>query len=129
MILLWQFVYYLTVGPICYAIIGEISSTRLRNKSVCLSRITYYIAQIICNVVNPYMLNPTAGNWRGKTGFFWGFWAFIFFVWTWFRLPETKDKTFEELDILFARGIKARDFGSYKVDAYVEGEGSLTKNA
>ncbi|UKZ72402.1 hypothetical protein TrVFT333_000031 [Trichoderma virens FT-333] len=129
MVLLWQFVYYLTVGPICYAIIGEVSSTRLRNKSVCLSRITYYIAQIICNVVNPYMLNPTAGNWRGKTGFFWAFWAFIFFVWTWFRLPETKDKTFEELDILFARGIKAREFASYKVDAYIEGEEKVTKNA
>ncbi|EHK20217.1 uncharacterized protein TRIVIDRAFT_68782 [Trichoderma virens Gv29-8] len=129
MVLLWQFVYYLTVGPICYAIIGEVSSTRLRNKSVCLSRITYYIAQIICNVVNPYMLNPTAGNWRGKTGFFWAFWAFIFFVWTWFRLPETKDKTFEELDILFARGIKAREFASYKVDAYIEGEEKVAKNA
>lgn len=129
MILLWQLVYYLSVGPICYAIIGEVSSTRLRNKSVCLSRITYYIAQIICNVVNPYMLNPTAGNWRGKTAFFWGFWAFLFFVWTWFRLPETKDKTFEELDILFARGIKAREFASYKVDAYVEGEESLTRSS
>ncbi|KAF3057548.1 Maltose permease MAL31 [Trichoderma lentiforme] len=129
MILLWLLVYYMTVGPICYAIIGEVSSTRLRNKSVCLSRIVYYIAQIICNVVNPYMLNPTAGDWRGKTAFFWGFWAFVFFVWTWFRLPETKDKTFEELDILFARGIKAREFASYKVDAYVEGEESLSKNA
>lgn len=128
MILLWLLVYYMTVGPICYAIIGEVSSTRLRNKSVCLSRIVYYIAQIICNVVNPYMLNPTAGDWRGKTAFFWGFWAFVFFVWTWFRLPETKDKTFEELDILFARGIKAREFASYKVDAYVEGEESLSKN-
>lgn len=55
LMLAWLFVYYLTVGPICYAIIGETSSTRLRNKSVCLSRITYYIAQIICNVINPYM--------------------------------------------------------------------------
>ncbi|KAM0447602.1 hypothetical protein ACHAO4_008929 [Trichoderma viride] len=128
MVLLWQFVYYVTVGPICYAIISEVSSTRLRNKSVCLSRIVYYIAQIICNVVNPYMLNPTAGNWRGKTGFFWGFWAFVFFVWTWFRLPETKDKTFEELDILFASGVKAREFASHKVDAYVDRGKNLTKD-
>lgn len=68
--LVWLLVYYLMVGPICYAIIGETLSTCLRNKSVCLSRIAYYISQIICNVINPYMLNPTAGNWRGKTGFF-----------------------------------------------------------
>ncbi|KAH8772001.1 maltose permease MAL31 [Diaporthe sp. PMI_573] len=121
MMLGWLGVYYLTVGPICYAIISEISSTRLRNKSVCLSRIAYYMAQIICNVINPYMLNPTAGDWRGKTGFFWGGCAFMFFLWTFFRLPETKDKTFEELDILFAHGIKASKFASYKVDAYAEG--------
>lgn len=127
MMLIWLLVYYLTVGPICYAIISEVSSTRLRNKTVCLSRIAYYIAQIICNVVNPYMLNPTAGDWGGKTGFFWGGCAFVFLVWTWFRLPETKDKTFEELDILFARGVKAREFKEYRVDAYVEGEESLTK--
>ncbi|KAI8192147.1 hypothetical protein KHU50_013201 [Colletotrichum sp. SAR 10_65] len=127
MMLAWLAVYYLTVGPICYAIISEVSSTRLRNKSVCLSRITYYVAQIICNVINPYMLNPTAGGWKGKTAFFWGGCAFVFFIWTYFRLPETKGKTFEELDILFARGVKASDFASYKVDAYAGGEEALTK--
>ncbi|KAF7555156.1 hypothetical protein G7Z17_g2383 [Cylindrodendrum hubeiense] len=127
MMLLWLGVYYMTVGPVCYAIIAEVSSTRLRNKSICLSRITYYIAQIICNVINPYMLNPTAGDWKGKTDFFWGGCAFVFFIWTFFRLPETKGKTFEELDILFARGVKTREFAKYKVDAYAEGEDVLTK--
>ncbi|RAL08039.1 sugar transporter [Aspergillus homomorphus CBS 101889] len=126
MMLIWLLVYYLTVGPICYAIISETSSTRLRSKSVCLSRITYYIAQIVCNVVNPYMLNPTAGDWKGKTGFFWAGWALLFFIWTYFRLPETKGKTFEELDILFARKISARKFAKYRVDAYTEGEQALS---
>ncbi|KXH56741.1 alpha-xylosidase [Colletotrichum salicis] len=128
MMLGWLGVYYLTVGPICYAIISEVSSTRLRNKSVCLSRIAYYIAQIICNVINPYMLNPTAGDWRGKTGFFWGGCAFVYFIWTFFRLPETKDKTFEELILLFARRIKASKFASYKVDAYASGDEVLAKD-
>ncbi|KAK8129412.1 hypothetical protein PG999_001792 [Apiospora kogelbergensis] len=127
LMLLWLFTYYLTVGPICYAIIGETSATRLRTKSVCLSRIVYYAAQIVCNVVNPYMLNPTAGDWKGKTGFFWGGMAFLFFVWTYFRLPEMRGKTFEELDILFARGVRTRDFAKTRVDAYVEGDEALTK--
>ncbi|RSL58606.1 hypothetical protein CEP54_007666 [Fusarium duplospermum] len=100
MMLLWLGVYYLTVGPVCYAIISEVSSTRLRNKSICLSRIVYYVAQIICNVINPYMLNPTAGDWRGKTGFFWAGCAFVFF---------------------------AREFADYRVDAYAEGGDVLTK--
>ncbi|KAF5652231.1 putative maltose permease [Fusarium sp. NRRL 25303] len=126
MMLIWLGVYYMTVGPVCYAIISEVSSTRLRNKSVCVSRIAYYIAQIICNVVNPYMLNPTAGNWRGKTGFFWGGCSFVFFIWTFFRLPETKNKTFEELDLLFANNVATREFAKYKVDAYAEDDNVLT---
>ncbi|UZP37784.1 hypothetical protein NXS19_005600 [Fusarium pseudograminearum] len=126
MMLIWLGVYYMTVGPICYAIISEVSSTRLRAKTVCVSRIAYYIAQIICNVINPYMLNPTAGDWRGKTGFFWGGCCFFFFIWTFFRLPETKNKTFEELDILFAHRVKTREFSKYKVDAYAEDDRTFT---
>ncbi|KAM0350892.1 hypothetical protein ACHAP4_009799 [Fusarium culmorum] len=126
MMLIWLGVYYMTVGPICYAIISEVSSTRLRAKTVCVSRIAYYIAQIICNVINPYMLNPTAGDWRGKTGFFWGGCCFFFFIWTFFRLPETKNKTFEELDILFAHRVKTREFSRYKVDAYAEDDRAIT---
>ncbi|KAF3040654.1 hypothetical protein E8E12_001143 [Didymella heteroderae] len=96
----WLAIYHLTVGPMCYAIITEVSSTRLRSKSVCLSRIAYYIANIICNVTNPYMLNPAAGNRK----------ALLFFIWTFFRLPETKGRSFEEIDILFAQSVRARDF-------------------
>lgn len=66
----WLLIYYLTVGPICYAIIEEVPSTRLRSRSVCLSRIAYYIAQIITNVVNSFMLNPTEAGWNGKTAFY-----------------------------------------------------------
>ncbi|KAL3485819.1 general substrate transporter [Aspergillus germanicus] len=118
----WLGIYYTTVGPICYAIISEVSSTRLRNKSVCLSRIAYYVAQIVSNSVNAEMLNPTAGNWRGKTGFFWGGCSLVLFAWSFFRLPETRGRTFEELDILFAGKVPTRKFKGFVVDAY-EGEG------
>ena len=39
-------------------------------------------------------------------------------VWAYFRLPETKGRTYEELDILFAQKITARKFASTHVDAY-----------
>jgi SP family general alpha glucoside:H+ symporter-like MFS transporter len=68
------------------------------------------------------MLNPTSGDWKGKTGFFWGGCAFAFFIWTFFRLPETKGRTFEELDILFANRVRTREFRKYEVDAYDQSE-------
>ncbi|KAH0342929.1 general substrate transporter, partial [Aureobasidium melanogenum] len=127
MMLLWLLIYYLTVGPICYAIVGETSATRLRNKSVCLARIAYYIANITCGAVNPYLLNPTALNWKGKTGFFWAGTTLIFLIWTFFRLPECKGRTYEELDVLFANKVKTREFKKFNVNVYAEDGETLVK--
>lgn len=118
--IIWLFTFSLTVGPMGWAIPPEVSSTRLRSKTICLARNTYYIAIVVANVIEPYMMNPTAWNWRGKTGFFWFSFAFCVFVWGFFRLTETKGRTFEELDIMFAADVPTRKFKRYHVDAYAE---------
>lgn len=69
--LCWLFVYSSTVGPICYTIISETSSLGLRAKSVCLSRNVYNITQIIANIIEPYLINPTEANLKGETAYFW----------------------------------------------------------
>jgi SP family general alpha glucoside:H+ symporter-like MFS transporter len=114
--LVWLGVYSMTVGPIVYTIVAEIGATRLRSKTVVLGRSTYYIGNIIGGVLEPYMINPTEWNWKGKTAFFWGTLSLITTIWAYFRLPETKDRTFEELDILFLRGVKARTFADANFD-------------
>jgi len=63
--------------------------------------------------------NPTEWNLRGYTGFFWGTTALFTFIWAFFRLPESKGRSFEDLDILFAKEVPARKFAKYEVDAYV----------
>ncbi|KAI4725786.1 sugar transporter [Aureobasidium sp. EXF-10728] len=107
---------FATVGPVCYAIISEISAVSLRSKTLSLARCSYYIFQILCNIISPYMINPTEGNWKGKAGFFWAGSCGIMVVWTWFRLPETKGRTFEEIDILFHNRIPARKFKATHID-------------
>jgi SP family general alpha glucoside:H+ symporter-like MFS transporter len=64
------------------------------------------------------LINPTEANWQGKTGFFWAGTCAIFLLWTWLRLPETKGRSSEELDILFNEHIGARRFAKMEVDAY-----------
>ena len=39
-------------------------------------------------------------------------------IWTFFRLPEAKDRTYEELDVMFHQKVPARKFANYQVDAY-----------
>ena len=56
--LIWVFSYDLTIGPLAYCVVGEASSTRLRNKTVGLSRNFYNILGVAAGIITPYMLNP-----------------------------------------------------------------------
>lgn len=116
--IIWLLTFSLTIGPVGWAIPPEVSSTRLRSKTVVLARNTYYLAQIVANVIEPYMVNPTAWNWSGKTGFFWGSTALLTLVWAFFRMPETKGRSYEELDLIFAAKAPTRKFKDFHVDAY-----------
>jgi SP family general alpha glucoside:H+ symporter-like MFS transporter len=73
---------------------------------------------IVIGVLTPYMINPSAWNWVGKAGYFFGGLSVACVIWTFFRLPETGGRTYEELDILFANKVAARKFAQYEVDAY-----------
>ena len=118
--LVWLGVYSMTVGPIVYTIVSEIGATRLRTKTVVLGRSTYYVGNIIGGVLEPYMINPTQWNWKGKTAFFWGTASLITTIWAYFRLPETMNRTFEELDILFLKKVKARTFADVNMESEEE---------
>ena len=109
----WTFVYQLTVGPICFVIISEISSTRLRGRTIAIATAVQAAANIVFTVAMPYILNSDEANWRGKTGFLFGGISLICCIWCWIRLPESRGRTFEELDILFDRKVPARQFDKY----------------
>ncbi|KAF9883651.1 hypothetical protein FE257_003085 [Aspergillus nanangensis] len=116
--IVWLFIFSVTIGPMSWVVPTEVSSTRLRSKTVVLARNSYYVLTIIAHSIEPYMMNPTAWNWRGYTAFFWFGSAFLTFIWSYFRLPETKGRTFEELDIIFAARTPSRQFRQFQVDAY-----------
>lgn len=128
MTLVWKVCFQLSVGQLGWAIPAEVGSTRLRQKTIVLARNTYYISQVIANVLQPYFMNPSAWNLRGYTGFVWGGTAALLFVWAWFRMPETKDRTFEELDVLFAEKTPARKFKKTQVNAFDHGQNAALKN-
>jgi MFS transporter, SP family, general alpha glucoside:H+ symporter len=46
--------------------------------------------------------------------------CFLCFVYTFFRLPEPRGRTFAELDVLFEHGIAARKFEKTHVDVWQE---------
>jgi len=120
MLLVFTFVYDFTIGPVCYSLVSELSSTRLKTKTIVLARIGYNLSNTVINVLTNHQLNQTAWNWGAKTAFFWGGTCFICLIWVFFRLPEPKGRSYGELDILFEEGISPRKFKATKVDLFRE---------
>ncbi|SCV69713.1 BQ2448_1107 [Microbotryum intermedium] len=120
MLLVYTFIYDFSVGPVCYSLVAEMSSTRLRAKTVVLARNFYNLFGIVNYIIMPRFLNPEALNWGAKTGFFFagtldGL-CFLCTVYCYFRLPEPKGRSFGELDILFELKTPARKFATTPVD-------------
>jgi SP family general alpha glucoside:H+ symporter-like MFS transporter len=118
LLLIYTFLYDITVGPVCYSLVAEIPSTRLKIKTVVLARNFYNIGGIVNNIIMPRMILVTEWNWGAKAGFFWAGACFLLFVWTYFRLPEPKGRTYGELDVLFEHRVPARKFATTLVDQF-----------
>ena len=120
--LLW-FCISSSVGP-AMATAGEISSARLRAKSQAIGLGFNYLWSCVWNVVTPYMFNPppTGGGLLGKTGFIFCATSVISIVVFYFEFPDTKDRTFVELDEMFERKVKTREFRKYTTHGF-EGVG------
>jgi SP family general alpha glucoside:H+ symporter-like MFS transporter len=120
MMIVWALCYQLTVGTVCYSLVAELSTRRLQIKTVVLGRNLYNVVGIITAVLTPYMLNPGSWNWGNYTGFFWAGICFCCIVYTYFRVPEPRGRSFAELDLLFERGVSARKFAQTEVDVFGE---------
>ncbi|KAH8926173.1 maltose permease [Atractiella rhizophila] len=110
--------YNSTLGPICYALIAEVGSTHLRQKTVALARIAYQLMNIICGIIVPRQLSPADWNWGPKAGFFWAGSCIFCIIWCFFRLPETRGRSYAELDILFENKVPAWKFSKTQVDQF-----------
>ncbi|KAL4932484.1 putative MFS alpha-glucoside transporter [Aspergillus undulatus] len=120
LMLICTFIYDLSLGPFCYVLLAEVSSARLRGFTIALATVSCYVWSVVFAVVIPYAMNEDQGDWRGKMGFLFSGLAALSAVYCFFCLPETRGRTFEELDVLFERRVPSRKFHLCKVDI-VEG--------
>ncbi|KAG8673751.1 hypothetical protein FPOAC2_07222 [Fusarium poae] len=105
-------------APASWVIIGETSSIRLRPLTTGVGRGCYYLINIPCIFLSSWMLNPTGANLGGKCGYVWAgtgaFCLFCAYIW----LPEMKDRSYREIDILFNRKVPARQWKKTVVDIH-----------
>ncbi|KIX00578.1 uncharacterized protein Z518_09643 [Rhinocladiella mackenziei CBS 650.93] len=111
-----QLVNLISIGPVAYPIVAETPSGKLRYKTITIGRFAYVCTGILNNVITPRMLSPTEWNWGAKAALFYAGTNLLCNIWCWFRLPETKDRTFGEIDLLFDHKVPARKFRTTWVD-------------
>jgi SP family general alpha glucoside:H+ symporter-like MFS transporter len=116
LLIILQFVWQATLGPLTYVVVCETPSTKLRSKTLAIATSIDALTGLVTTVVGPYLLNPGAANAGAKIEFLYGGISIFSLIWCIFRLPETKGRTFEELDILFERKVPARKFKTYVID-------------
>ena len=113
-----QCIFKVSLGPTTYVLVAETASSRVRAQTIVLGRAIYVCGQIIVQQLNPRMLNSSsdAWNWGARTGMFYFGLCVIWAFWIWFFLPETKNRSFAEIDYLFQKKVSARKFTTTPVD-------------
>lgn len=104
-------------APASWVIIGETSAVRLRPLTTGIGRASYYAVNIPCIFLSSFMLNADEANLGGRCGYVWAGTGFVCFVLAYFYIPEMKNRSYREIDILFKRKVPARQWSKTIVDA------------
>jgi hypothetical protein len=120
LMLLANLIYDTTIGPFCYVMLAEVPSARLRGLTIALATISVQVVSIVFAIAIPYAMNKDEGDWRGKVGFIFSGLGFLCTLYCFFFMPETRNRTFEELDVLFERKVSSREFQAYNFDVETE---------
>jgi hypothetical protein len=93
-----------------WTITSEMSSSRLRSKTNGLAAGVNSLFNMAWSIAIPYLVNAENANLGAKSGFvYFGPGICLLFL-AYFVVPETKGKTFGELDVLFEARTPARKF-------------------
>lgn len=106
--------YAMSLAPVTWVVISEIFPNRIRGAAMSIAVLSLWIACTILTFTFPY-LNHTLGS----HGTFW-LYALICvagFVFIWRRLPETKDKTLEQIESEFTSELPSHSTSSTKLQA------------
>jgi hypothetical protein len=107
---IWSFTYQATIGSVAWPIITEVSSSSLRSHTQALATVTTGIVGAVSGVLLPFAVNPDQGNMGGKVAFVYGGILGCSCVFVWAYYPETKGRTFGEIERLFEMGVPPRKF-------------------
>ncbi|THZ53484.1 MFS hexose transporter [Aureobasidium pullulans] len=130
LLLLYNWLYSITIGATAYPILIETPTSRLRTKTAAIGltlqnglfhigdlQISLTTWQAMWAFVIPYLFNPDQANLGARVAFIFGAFAVVSTIYLWSCQPETSGRSFAELDEMFVKKVPARGFKVYKTEA------------
>lgn len=121
-ILIYSWWYNVSIGSTAFSLLAEVSTSRLRAKTVAIGYSTQNAINVMWQFVIPYLFNPDEANLKAKIAFIFFGTSVLCIIYLWYYQPETAGRSYQELDELFAKGVPARKFKSYKTDVQIANE-------
>ncbi|KAL2818168.1 general substrate transporter [Aspergillus cavernicola] len=106
----WSMIYTDTVGCYGWAVAQETAAQVTRPKTISFVLVCQQLTVLIISSVFPYFINPDELNWGGKVMFLFVGAEIFITVFPYFFQPETKTRSYEDLNVLYAFPAKVRQF-------------------
>jgi len=105
--------FYVAYAPYAWLLGGEYPNTAIRGYAFGLATALNFLGNWLGTFTAPYFINPAALGWSARYGYIWFGSNMVLFVFTWFFIPETRDRTLEEIHEMFEKKVPARQFKGY----------------
>ncbi|KAL4778774.1 general substrate transporter [Aspergillus varians] len=122
LILVYCWWYNASIGAAGYTILTEISTSRLRIKTIAIGLALQNALYMMWSFVLPYLFNPDKADLGAKVAFIFGGLSVLCLVYLWFYQPETVGRSYAELDEMFSKQVPAWKFKSYQTDFQATGQ-------
>lgn len=109
MLILWYCIFGFTWGPGAWVVCAEIGTGQLRERTLFLASMGSFLTSVPINFVNPYVQEGIGG----KVTFIYGGFSLLALVFVFSSVPETKNRSLEELDEMFQNNVPIRKFRDY----------------
>ena len=88
------------IGPVFWTLVSEIFPNRIRGKALAFASFTQWIFNFLVVLLFPHFLASVGG---AATFLFLAVMSFLQWLFTYFYVPETKGKSLEEIERLWAK--------------------------
>jgi len=98
-IIIYTASFMMSWGPICWVLISEIFPNKIRGRAVAVAVVAQWAANYFISSTYPSMMEFSGAFTYG----FYGLMSLISFIFVWKMVPETKGKSLEEIEKIWAK--------------------------